>query len=30
MGQIGSLGKARCEARCGASGKRRNADDGSI
>jgi hypothetical protein len=30
MGQIGSLGKARREARCGASGKRRNADDGPI
>ncbi len=30
MVQIGSLGKARCEARCGASGKRRNAADGPI
>ncbi len=30
MVQIGSLGKARCDARCGASGKRRNAADGPI
>jgi hypothetical protein len=30
MGQIGSLGKARREARCGVSGKRRNADDAPI
>ncbi len=30
MAQIGSLGKARCEVRCGASGKRRNAADGPI
>ncbi len=30
MVQIGSLGKARCAARCGASGKRRNVADGPI
>ena len=30
MVQIGSFGKARCEARCGASGKRRNAADAPI
>jgi hypothetical protein len=30
MGQISPLGAARREARCGASGKRRNAADGLI
>jgi hypothetical protein len=30
MGQISSFGKARRAARCGASGKRRNAADGLI
>jgi hypothetical protein len=30
MGQIGSTGKARRAARCGASGKRRNAAGGPI
>ena len=30
MVQLGSSGKARCAARCGASGKRRNAAGGPI
>ena len=30
MSQISPLGQARCAARCGASGKRRNAADGLI